>query len=492
MDVLLWAILGLAAALRFFRILPLVEFLGDQGRTSSILFNWFHSGAIPLSGPTTLTGQHLGPMFYYLLAPFYFLGGFHPLALSIGMVLYGLLALYVLYVVIHMVYGRVPALWVALLYAVGPTLVHQDRIIWEPNLVPLFGFLFAYFAIRQHEHVSFWNTFGLGAVSGILIQLHYPNLFFLGLGALLFVGHSLRVRQWHTIFVVTAGWFAGFILVLFPFLIYEFGHSFSDIVEILQVIHRGSIGMGKRQALLYALDYGGRVFGYILPGTKLPVVLSLLLGWCVFFIFQFSAWNIFWTCWFGIGLLIIARYNGVVYDHYLLFLLPPVALALGSFLSWAFRYRALKIFLFILLGGIVVWQLTRSDIREPGVNDLTRTSSMVSTTIADAHGSSYAFTLVSSRSFSDLHYRYFFQLYGAHPTSITANNFQTLYVLCDSDTCPTIDMLLSQKLPVICFDPHCEGSYPQLDLAAHFDFKKQISVPTTKGHTSQIYVFSKK
>src|SRR5512135_3394681 len=65
------AILAVAAAVRFWHIGELTEFLGDQGRTMMILSEWVRTGVAPLAGPTTLTGQHLGPMFYYLILPGY-------------------------------------------------------------------------------------------------------------------------------------------------------------------------------------------------------------------------------------------------------------------------------------------------------------------------------------------------------------------------------------------------------------------------------------
>lgn len=490
-DMWLVAILLLGSILRLFHISHLTEFLGDQGRTSIILHNWLHNvGPMPLVGPTTLTGQFLGPAFYFLLAPFYVLGGFTPLGAALGMVCYGIAAIYLLYIVVKLVYGVVPARCMALLFAVSPIIARADRIIWEPNLVPFFGLLFAYFAIRQHERINFWDNVGLGAAVGILIQLHYPNLFFLGLSGLLFIGHSIRVRDWGTVIQATFGWIAGFLVVLIPFLMYESAHNFADITQILNIIHTGSVGLGKRQALMYAVDYGGRVFGLIIPFLNFGWVVALMALWVIFLIIQFTAWNIFWTCWFGIGLLIIARYNGVVYDHYLLFLLPPVLLAMAAVIKWLQNKSSIIGWICVLLVIVTAFvQLGKTDMFTAGSDDLERTRKLADAVIEDAQGDSISFTLTASRSFSDLHFRYYFLKRGLSIKSVLGETYKKFYVVCDNFTCPMASELVSQPLQILCFEPHCEGEYPKINLTTDFVFEKTMRVPIDSEKIGLVHVF---
>lgn len=490
-DKWLLGILLLGSMLRLFHVSGLTEFLGDQGRTSIILQHWLEGGPMPLVGPTTLTGQYLGPAFYFLLAPFYMLGGFTPLGAVLGMVCFGIASIYLLYIVVKLVYGVVPARCLALLLAVSPAIARADRIIWEPNLVPFFGLLFAYFAIRQHERINFWDNVGLGAVVGILIQLHYPNLFFLGLSGLLFVGHSIRVRDWGTVIKATFGWIAGFLIVLTPFLMYEFVHNFSDITQILSIIHTGSVGLGKRQALMYAVDYGGRVFGLIIPFLSFGWVVALMVLWVIFLVVQFNAWNIFWTCWFGIGLLIMARYNGVVYDHYLLFLLPPVLLAMAAVIKWVQSKSSIIgriCVLFVFAVSLV--QLGKTDTFTQGNNDLERTRKLTDAVVEDAGEDSMSFTLVASRSFSDLHYRYYFLKRGTNVKKVVGETYKKFYVVCDNAVCPTVSELASQPLQILCFEPHCEGEYPKVDIATDFVFEKTLRVPIDSRRAGLVHVFS--
>jgi hypothetical protein len=250
------------------------------------------------------------------------------------------------------------------------------------------------------------------------------------------------------------------------------------------------MGLGKRQALGFALEYGGRMFGYIFPNMSIPIVLAIMAGWIGYLVVQFTAWNIFWTSWFGIGLLVIARYNGVVFDHYLLFLLPPMLLGLGSVISWMSRNRIVKIVIYLLVIFIACVQVTRSDIWKQGANDLKRIDVVTDAIIQDAKQSPFSFTLVAGPSFSDLHYRYFFLRKGIHPQPINPKGNIKLYVACDSVKCPSESELLNRKLQVVCFDEHCEGIYPEIDLLVDFRYDKTLKIPLAEQESSMIYVFS--
>src|SRR5260221_14327399 len=63
----------------FVRVYRLPEVLGfyfDQGRDALVIWDLIHSHKFFLIGPTTgLAGIFRGPYYYYLLVPFYWLGG---------------------------------------------------------------------------------------------------------------------------------------------------------------------------------------------------------------------------------------------------------------------------------------------------------------------------------------------------------------------------------------------------------------------------------
>jgi 4-amino-4-deoxy-L-arabinose transferase-like glycosyltransferase len=484
-------IISVATFLRVFRLDALTEFLGDQGRTMLVLYDWVHRGVFPMSGPSTLSGHYLGPFFYYILVPGYVFSGGSAIGVSLWMALLGVLATYILYKAVHIIYGRFPAIVVSALYAVSPAIVMQDRIIWEPNLVPLFAIMFAWLSIQQHHRVSFRRVLAQGAVCGVLVQLHYPNIFFIALLGVVSFGHSIRVKYWKYVPQATLGWLIGFILVLTPFLIYESGHGFADIRGIADVFLSGGSGMGKRETLMHAWDYAGRVIGKMLPGITAPVVIALGIGWTAFLIANFNSWNIFWSVWFALGVLAMARYNGVVYDHYLNFLIPVPFFMTASVVS---RLRGIAQTIgVIVVVLILITQVAKTDILAPGNNDIRRVSAAVTEMIKQSGDRQFSFTLINGRSFSDMHYRYYFRTMGSVPEPVSSNRYTNLYIVCDSTTCPSTGELTGRNdLSVLCYDAHCSGSYPTIPLMTHWRFVKEEPIQNNTIKLGAIYLFNRR
>lgn len=458
-----------------------------------VLYEWTHRGVIPLAGPTTLSGHHLGPFFYYLLLPGYAFGGGGPVGVSLWVALLGVLATYMLYKSLYIIYGRLPALAVSALYAVAPAIVAQDRIIWEPNLVPLFAIVFAWLSIQQHHRVSFRRVMAQGAVCGILVQLHYPNLFFLVLLAVVSLGHSLRVRDWQYIPRATLGWVLGFVAALSPFLAYEYVHGFSDIRGVADVMVSAGSTMGKRETLWHAWDYMTRVIGKMIPGMNAPFALALFSGWMVFLVGHGTSWNLFWTVWFVSGLFAMARYNGVVYDHYLNFLIPVPFFMVGSVLA-SVRGRVWHIAAYAGVAILCGMQLLRTDVFASGVRDIGRTDAAVRRMRQVTGDQPFSFTLMGSRSFSDLHYRYYMRVYGLRPSAVSDRSYATFLLACDRNECPAATSVLSgpDDLPVVCYDEHCSGSYPVIHRAKEWTYRTDIAISENPVIGGRIYVFDRR
>src|SRR3990167_8033981 len=76
---LLFLILIGATFVRVYNTRNILGFYYDQGRDALVIWNFLHKGDIFLVAPTTgLQGVLLGPLFYLIITPFYFLGGGNP------------------------------------------------------------------------------------------------------------------------------------------------------------------------------------------------------------------------------------------------------------------------------------------------------------------------------------------------------------------------------------------------------------------------------
>ncbi|OGG24454.1 hypothetical protein A3A79_04700 [Candidatus Gottesmanbacteria bacterium RIFCSPLOWO2_01_FULL_43_11b] len=412
-----------AAFLRLYRIAELTEFLGDQGRTGIHIYEAWQKKELPLVGPTVLSGQHLGPAFYYLIAPSFILTNFNPLAPAVFTAFLGVGAVALLWFLSKKLFGWEIATMLAALWAVSPQIVSSDRVLWEPNMIPFFVFLFLLGLVKKWHVIS-------GIVLGILMQLHYPNLLFVGLTFLF--KPSIKI-----IF--------GFLLAVFPFFYYELAHGFEDILGVLTNFSSG----GQIRFIPNILDYSSRVMHRLapFPGTFFVLFLPILL--------KPTFWKIFVALWMSIGIIAMSLYRGVVFDHYLFFLIPAVFLLFGFLLTQLNRKLAI-----IGISILVLFHLSKTDINKTGINDIARTKSVSAEILRLADGRQFSFGLIASRSFSDLHYRYFFATSEKNPEPILSDTYNNLFLVCETDSCPSI----KESVQIICYDAHCEGEYPKVTL----------------------------
>jgi hypothetical protein len=492
-DVWKLGIVILAALLRTYRIEALTEFLGDQGRTMLIMRDFIERGVVPLAGPTTLSGHHVGPMFYYLLAPGYVIFDGSPVGVSLWMAIFGVVAVWVLYETAKNMFGLFPARAVSLLWVVSPHLIASDRVIWEPNMVPLFVLLSVYLLYRAHTMWFRGVWVALGGALGVLVQLHYPNMFFVALLGLYLVGSLLlRLRKFREVVAAGSWWLAGFIAVLLPFLWYEYTVGFGDLRGIATVMASGGGAfVGKRVMAELWLEYAFRVFGRALPFMSRITAAILVCLWVGFTMSRPTKKNILLTVWFFAGLTPMARFSWVVYDHYLFFLVPVPFLMIASVLS-AVRQRAHCYVAVCIIGVSVALQLSKTDLLGPGRNDIARVSTAVERIRDVVNTSRFSFTLIRSDSFSDLHYRYFMKRIGLRPEPIT-DAYSDLVLVCDQSDCPTPKTLMKEEeVQVLCFEEYCQGLYPKIPLFREWEYLTYREVNSSREIGGRIYVFKRR
>lgn len=420
-KITLFLIIAIASFLRLYNIGEAAEFLGDQGRTGIVIYEALRDKTVPLVGPTVLTGEHLGPIWYYLIGPFFILSGFNPLGPAIGMALFGVVATALLYVLAKKLYGTVIGSIVALLWAVSPLIVHQDQVIWEPNLVPLFVILFL-LGLKTRHYLLLWGA------CGVLIQLHTPNIIFIPIALGFTVwGFSKTAKR-----SILTGLLL-FLLIQIPFLVYEVQHGFDDILGIAKVMSQPSI-QSKTQLLASFIDYTSRVFFRVIPTGNQVAMIVLQIFIAAIILLTKRRFMVFLLGFYIVGIGAMARYQGLVHDHYLNFLLPLPFLFVGNAL-YVLRRRSLVGA--VLVGMLlVVWHITKPQYFTEPRGDIARSRAVALAIETDADGP-FSFTVISSPSYSDLHYRYFFLLAGRQPKDIRDRNYDTVYLICEAgSTCP--------------------------------------------------------
>ncbi len=489
-QVFILLLLLLAVFLRFYRLNELTEFLGDQGRTGIVIYQAWHTRQLPLVGPPVLTGQYLGPFFYYFIGPAFILSGFRPEFAVFFMAAFGVATVYLLFKLGTRLFGFWIGLGLAAIYASLPSASSADRVIWEPNIIPFFVTAYLLATHKLYQDRYFPAFLFIGVLVGILVQLHYPNVFFIGLSGLLWI-YILFTRKKKESLAGFLGWSVlgvlGFVGVLFPFWVYEAGHKWQDLRELMLIFLWQTGGEVRTEPLLFTVsNLSLRLLARVFVSQSrwlLGLVEAIFLG---ALLVQRSFWSVFLGFWYVLGLVGMSFYRGVIFDHYLNFLLPLPLIFLGNTFSQIKKYVS-KAFWAILVLFLIGLNLKSSDIWQKNTNnDLSRTREVTTAISRLASSRPFSFTLLSSRSFSDLHYRYFFLVSGIQPQVITDRTYTDLFLVCESPPCPSASEMQRQTMVrALCFDPHCSGEYPQIDLHEW----RQVEVKDVS--TARIYVYKR-
>jgi 4-amino-4-deoxy-L-arabinose transferase-like glycosyltransferase len=96
--ILLLCIVSLGAFFRLYRIGEYMTFLGDEGRDAIIVRSLLvHADPILIGPGTSIGNMYLGPLYYYLIAPFLFLFNMSPIGPSIMVAVLGIATVFLVW-----------------------------------------------------------------------------------------------------------------------------------------------------------------------------------------------------------------------------------------------------------------------------------------------------------------------------------------------------------------------------------------------------------
>ena len=170
-------ILLLAAYLRLYRIGDYMTFLGDEGR-DVLVAKEILGGNLTLLGPRSSAGDFfMGPIYYYMIAPFLLIFHYDPIGPAIMVALLGVATVVLVYKLGNEFFGKRSGIIAALFYAFSPLVIAYSRSSWQTNLMPFFSILTLYslyLAVWKKDKRLFLLS---GIFLGIAMQLHYLTTF---------------------------------------------------------------------------------------------------------------------------------------------------------------------------------------------------------------------------------------------------------------------------------------------------------------------------
>ncbi|MBN1263515.1 MAG: glycosyltransferase family 39 protein [Candidatus Pacebacteria bacterium] len=440
---LLILIILAASFFRLYQIRGYAIFLGDEGRDALVVKRMIVDRDLTLLGPRTSVGDlYLGPAYYYLMTLPLWLSRLDPVGPAIMVALLGVATVFLIYLIGQALFGLSTGLVAASLYAVSQPIIEHTRFSWNPNPMPFFTGLSIYAFLRLIKNQKRIWAFILGACLGVCLQLHYLGSIFILMIILLWVFSRSQIprRTW----LLALG---AFLLVLSPFILFEFRHNFVVTRSFRRFIKEDDkLGFNLGSYFKRAGFVFWRLFSHFLAVDQRWLALVLVIG-AFFGFFSLVGKNKsgrrLMFIWLAVGVSGAAFYTGDIHDHYLgfLFLVPFLltALFLERLKKTKFGFLAVLLFL-----GIFAKNLLNLDIfvgRAPN-NQIRRAKEIGEIIAQDARGSRFNLALVSpTNDFRAMNYRYFVEINDAQPEHYdNYSELETLYVIVEQEGIPLTDM----------------------------------------------------
>lgn len=248
------------------------------------LFSWIVKDIVVNHHPrligqlTSAPGIFIGPLFYYLLVPFFLMFKMDPIGALVPITIIGVLTTLSYFLVFSSLFNKNSGLIAAFLHAILLTWVGFDRTVVPSTLTNIWIVWYVY-TIIQIARRRFFVLPILGILIGLIWHIHIallPTL--LAIPVALWVSQKLpKIRQ---ILFFTLG----LIVTSLPLFIFEFKHHFiqtKSFIENFTINHGGSTGFTK---LFYVLGIVNKNINalflspYSLPDITKPIFVILILS----------------------------------------------------------------------------------------------------------------------------------------------------------------------------------------------------------------------
>ncbi len=222
-NILLWTLLAAALFVRLYRLNALLGFWYDQGRDALVIWDFLHNGKLFLVGPTTgIEGIFRGPWYYFLIAPFYFLGKGDPLWPAVFLVITSVVALWFLYKVGEQVSGKWAGLLAVFIASFSYYLVGASRWLSNPTPMLLISMLLAFSLIGFVKKRNSWNLPLVSLMAALAIQFgSAAEIFYLPAVAIVIFWKKKNLPERKVILLSLAIFAASFI----PQVIFDIRHQ---------------------------------------------------------------------------------------------------------------------------------------------------------------------------------------------------------------------------------------------------------------------------
>lgn len=435
---------------RFYNIHDTVIFQADQGRDALIVSHIFKYGNLVAIGPTTSVGNlYLGPFYYYFMMPFLWLTYPSPFGPVYAVAALGVLTAGLFYWWGKTMIGPRAGMISGFLYAVSAMMAQFNRFSWNPNIVPFFALAMivaTYYAWQKSPR--YWVAVAL--CFSILLQLHYITILMaLGAGVIWLIQVSMLAKAkqfgelknlvlWSALSaIVVVGSFA-------PVLAFDVKYNGLNSSAFVKLFTKEKILTGEKEFTVS--EYIQKTTSTGLERLEYVAIERVFRTPTLFWFTLLITGTILVTTWGSkdyrpakivvwsyliLGLLGLSTYQFLLFDHYLLFLMPAVFLAWGIVLAELSRSKLTVPLAVAALTWIIVANVQKMPFKgsDWSVDDMKRVAAEISPKLRT--GEKYDVVLLSeSGDIVAYNYRYWLSTGAVEPMfSINGEGIETIVVI---------------------------------------------------------------
>lgn len=435
-----------ALGMRLWRIGEYLTFLGDEGRDVRIVRDLLRGDLVFIGPMTSIGNMYLGPLYYYMMAPFLFLFNFNPVGPAVMIALLSTITIIFTWWVGRVWFSPKAGLIAALLFAISPVAIIYGRASWNPNPMPFFALLCFWGIWQVYKNKKYWWIQIVGVSLAAALQMHYLGLLLvpaLGVFWLLEMKNVWKEKNLKIALVknslLAVLWF---LILMSPLALFDLKHDgmnfkafqafFTDRQTTVNVNPLNS----NRFLPLITKVSNDLVLGQTMSGGLIVGGIAILLAlWKI----SKDKKNInFWILlsWVGFGILGLSLYKQHVYAHYFGFIFPAFYLLVGCLLvfisekSMPFRVLAASGLAFLVAVNFI-----NSPLKQQPNRQLQRTEQIVDLIIKESGDKPFNFGLIAKQNY-DESYRYFLENKKALMVRGEDKVVDQLFVVCeDGDKC---------------------------------------------------------
>lgn len=174
--ILIWA---LGFFLRSYRQTYLLPFYYDQGRDAKMATDIISLKNFPAIGPTTgISGLYLGPFWYYLITPGYFISQGNPAIAALFISFLESLTIPLIYFIVKKYWHQDTAYLAALLWSFSHYLIRSSRWFSNPSPLPTFVLLLMIFLLKVFKEKKYQHLPIIALLLGLSLQLEAASAIF--------------------------------------------------------------------------------------------------------------------------------------------------------------------------------------------------------------------------------------------------------------------------------------------------------------------------